>query len=76
MIEAKHQVKRRIAKTSFVAILATLVALLVLIATGDENTARNLDAASGSIAAILAFLTLIVLGYMGITHHDSLRGDT
>ena len=74
MIEAKHQVKRRIAKTSFAAILLTLAILLACIGFGNENTAKNLSAAAGSIAAILFFLTTIVLAYMGIVHHDSLKG--
>ena len=61
------------AKTAFVSILVTLLILLLLIAFGDEHTALNLNAASGSIAAILSFLTLLVLGYMGITHHQDLK---
>jgi uncharacterized integral membrane protein len=61
------------AKTAFVAILLTLAILLVLIAIGDEHTALNLNAASGSIAAILAFLTMLVMGYMGISHHNDIK---
>jgi uncharacterized integral membrane protein len=70
MKDQRHAVKRRIAKTSFAAILLTLAALLCLIAFGGENVARNLNASSGSLAAILGFLTSIVIGYMGIVHHD------
>lgn len=69
----KMRVRRRMAKTAFVSILLTLAILLTLIAIGDEHTALNLNAASGSIAAILAFLTMLVMGYMGIAHHNDIK---
>lgn len=72
-LESKHQVKRRIAKTSFMAILFTLVSLMFLVYFGDETMAQKITAASGIFMAILMFLTSIVLAYMGITHHSDIK---
>jgi uncharacterized integral membrane protein len=69
----KMRVRRRMAKTAFVTIILTLVTLLVFVGIGDKDTALNLNAASGSIAAILAFLTLLVMGYMGLVHHTDIK---
>jgi len=76
MIEAKHQVKRRIAKTSFVTLLTFIPSIFYLIKTANEHTAAALNSSSGILVMIIGCLTAIILAYMGITHHDSLVNPT
>lgn len=73
MLEAKHQVKRRIAKTSFVTMLLMIPSLFYIVLTGDENTAANLAASSGILIIILGCLTSIVMMYMGLSHHSDMQ---
>jgi len=73
MVEAKLQVRRRMAKTSFAMLLLTLAALMVAVFQGDKDTAEVLTSAQGIIIMILGCFTSIVGGYMGIAHHQDLK---
>lgn len=70
MLEAKLQVRRRMAKASFCALLVTLAALLAALFLGGPDTVAILNAATGIMCMVLGCLTAIVTAYMGITAHS------
>jgi len=60
----QFRVRRKFAKVSFVAILLTLVACLLIVVFGDKNTAANLREAGIIIAPIIVCLTVNIGLYM------------
>lgn len=73
MAEAKHRIKRGFAYISFASILLVLFTLVATWFWGNEETAENIQASSGIIIMILACLTTIVLGYLGLSHHADIK---
>lgn len=68
-LDPKMRVRRRMAKTAFIAIIAGLLLTFAAILSGDEGTAARITAASGVLISLFGFLTTIVGGYMGTTAH-------
>jgi hypothetical protein len=63
MKTTQFAVRRRIAKTSFAAILFTLGACLSIAAWGDTGAAERLLAATGIILPIVGCLTALIGQY-------------
>lgn len=73
ILEAKHRVKRRIAKTCFATELVVIAILALTWFFGDADTAKNIEASTGLLGSILFGFNLIILGYMGISHHSDIN---
>ncbi len=56
-------IRRRMAKISFMTLLGTLGLILWIVLSGDQDTAKNLTAATGVLSTILVCFTGLVAGY-------------
>ncbi len=69
----KLKLRRRITKTCFSIIVLTILFCAGFVMFGDNENRENLKVAAGIIMSVLTFCTLIIGGYMGITHHGDLQ---
>ena len=69
----KQKNRRRFAWVAFIAIVGTLIALLVFIGTGDDDTRQNVQAFQGMGMLILTCLTGLIAQY---SEHSRRQDET
>lgn len=71
----RFQLRRRMAKGSFMTILLITIGLFVVVGVGTEETRLNLSAISGILTTIVVALIGNIAHYSQLVYHDDTNNN-